>query len=666
MLDLLIGLCIFLPALSALLCYLAGSSQARARIVIATGVVLAASSLALYSRGTFSYTPDSILGLKVNLLITAADFALLFIIFGIGWSRRSPLIMLLTVLQILPLAYFEFKMVHHVEVTPAFYGDDLAIIMNLIICIVGSLICIFGLPYMEEHEHHLHLKKTKQPRFFFFLMLFLGAMNGLVFANNLLWVYFFWELTTLCSFMLISHDGTDIAIKNGSRALWMNMLGGVAFVCAIILLYRNTGNTEFLSLQYLVQRHDLSIGVLIPLALLCLAGFTKAAQVPFQSWLCGAMVAPTPVSALLHSSTMVKAGVYLIVRLAPAYAGTNLSIMVATFGAFTFLTTSMLAVNMRNGKKILAYSTIANLGLIVACAGINTPAAIVAAILLIIFHAISKGLLFLCVGTIEQKIGSRDIEDMRGLYNRFPTVTRISIFGMLTMMAPPFGALMSKWMAIEAASHIPWVVAMLALGSGLTMLFWARWVGLLVSGAHLGPTEEEGDESSLKALTETMAHGFYSRQSKWQDSLAIKVPLLTLAAAAMALSLSAPWAYTRLIEQRVALSGNLLPATGALGATGDAGSFYVLPIVIVSFLGYTFAVLSALKKGHRVISAPYMCGEQSTDLKTPRFRGPLNLWTDYTAANIYASEFIGETKLTSWINIAALVILIVLFAVAAQ
>jgi len=110
-------------------------------------------------------------------------------------------------LQIVPLAYFELKMAPHVELSPAFYIDTLALVMNLIISIVGSLICIFGIRYMEEHEHHLHLKKSRQPRFFFFLVLFLGAMNGLVFSNNLLWLYFFWEVTTFCSFMLIGMTG---------------------------------------------------------------------------------------------------------------------------------------------------------------------------------------------------------------------------------------------------------------------------------------------------------------------------------------------------------------------------------------------------------------------------------------------------------------------------
>ena len=137
------------------------------------------------------------------------------------------------------------------------------------------------------------------------------------------------------------------------------------------------------------------------------------------------MVAPTPVSALLHSSTMVKAGVYLVLRLSPAFAGTMLAGIVSLTGAFTFVAASALACGQSNGKKILAYSTIANLGLIIACAGMATPAAITAAILLIIFHAVSKGLLFLCVGTIEQHIGSRDIESMRGLYKIMPRVAVI-------------------------------------------------------------------------------------------------------------------------------------------------------------------------------------------------------------------------------------------------
>ncbi len=666
MVDVLIGISVLVPFIAGVLCFLTQNHRVRAFIIVATGIILAISSLMLFQNlhGPYLYTPETLLGLNVNALITFADFALLFIILGIAFKLGNPLVILLTLLQIVPLAYFELKMAPHVEVTPAFYIDNLAIIMNMIISTIGSLVCIFGIRYMEEHEHHLHLKKTRQPRFFFFLVIFLGAMNGLVFSNNLLWLYFFWEVTTFCSFMLIAHDKTEIAIRNATKALWMNMLGGVAFVAAIIFIYYNTQSTEYLSLQALINHGPgVMTALMFPFALLCFAGFTKAAQVPFQSWLCGAMVAPTPVSALLHSSTMVKAGVYIIVRMAPGYQGTFLSTMIATFGAFTFLTASALAVNMSNGKKILAYSTIANLGLIIACAGINTPAAIIAAVLLIIFHAISKGLLFLCVGTIEHAIGSRDIEDMRGLYNTRPALARITIIGILTMMLPPFGALMSKWMAIEAAATIPWVVVMIALGSGLTVLFWARWAGIFVSGPHMKVFESEGNVGFFAPFV-TIFKGFYTK-SKWKDPASIKVPLVTLAVAAIVLSLGVPWLYTSLVDPVLATykPGLFIEPfkTNPLGLTSGAGAFYVLPVFLVSIVAYIAAVVAAKTKDHKVISAPYMCGEQYPDATQPKFRSHLNSWKEYVPANIYMQDIIGESKISYWINIIALIILIVLF-----
>jgi ech hydrogenase subunit A len=666
MIEGLVGVSILLPVITAILCFFMKNRGARGAIIVIAGIVLAISSLMILRNGPFSYTPESILGINLNLLISAADFALLFIILGIAFKLGSPLIILLTLLQIIPLAFFELKLARHIEITPAFYVDNLSIIMNLITSIIGSLICIFGISYMEDHERHLHLKKTRQPRFFFYLVLFLGAMNALVFANNLLWMYFFWEVTTFCSFALIGHDRTEIAAKNAARALWMNMAGGVAFVAAIILIYYQTGSAEFLSLQALIN-HNVRYRpvLLLPFALLCFAGFTKAAQVPFQSWLCGAMVAPTPVSALLHSSTMVKAGVYLVVRLAPGFHGTDLSILVATFGAFTFLTASALAVNMSNGKKILAYSTISNLGLIIACAGINNPPAIMAAVFLIIFHAASKALLFLCVGTIEHKVGSRDIEDMRGLYNTMPQITRITIIGILTMMLPPFGALMSKWMAIEASASIPWVVFMIALGSGLTVLFWARWAGLLVSGPILKVSESERKVPAIMAPFKVLIRGLYLRKTKWKEPAAVKVPLFLLTVGVVVLSLAVPWLYTTLVEPVVAFykPGTFVKPfkTGSFGLTSGTGAFYTLPIFMVSILGYMIAVIAARRPGHRVISAPYMCGEQYPNASESKFRGPLNIWKDYVAANVYMSEYLGEEKFSYWINIVSIIILIILF-----
>ena len=262
----------------------------------------------------------------------------------------------LSILQLLPVLYFEFVL-HGASVAPVMIIDNLSILMSLIVSVVGSLIVVYALSYMDEHEEHLHLEKSQQNRFFFYMLLLLGAMYGLIFSNSLYWVYFFWEITTLCSYELIRHDRTEIAVKNSLTALWMNLLGGVGFVAALYI-----GNSVGgIGLDFILGSAP-SAAVLLLFASLAFAAFTKSAQFPFNKWLQGAMVAPTPVSALLHSSTMVNAGIYLLLRIAPAISGTGLSLGVALVGAFTFLVTAFLALNERVSKGILAYSTIGNLG----------------------------------------------------------------------------------------------------------------------------------------------------------------------------------------------------------------------------------------------------------------------------------------------------------------
>lgn len=250
-----------------------------------------------------------------------------------------------------------------------------------------------------------------------------------------------------------------------------------------------------------------STAAMPPIASLCFAVFTKSVQLPFRSWLYGIMVAPTPVSTLSHPSTMVKAGVYLTLRLSPVFAGTMSVGIVSLTGAFTFMAASALACGQSNGRKILAYSAIANLELTIACAGMATPVAITTAILLIIFHTVSKGLLFLCADTIEQHIGSRDIESMRGLYKIMSRVAVITLFGIVTTMLPPFGALLAKWIAIEASASapasMPVLVVLIAFGSTLTVLFWARWADLLLGSDPLSdkrPVPKHFDDTMSFAL----------------------------------------------------------------------------------------------------------------------------------------------------------------------
>lgn len=635
-----LGISIVLPFVAAALC-LINVSNLRSMLVIGTGAAVSLASLLLVQSGTFSMSPESLFGINLDGLIAVLDFALLFVILAISYQMKNKLIAVLTLLQIVPLAFLELFMHPGEKMGPSIYGDQFSMIMCMVISIIGSLICVYGLAYMKEHEHHLKLATSKQGRFFFFMVLFLGAMNGLVFSNNLLWLYFFWEVTTLCSFMLIKHDDTEIAVKNATRALWMNMLGGVAFVFAMII-FRSQGLP--LSLQEIITADSGSKLMLLPIGLLCFAGFTKAAQVPFQSWLCGAMVAPTPVSALLHSSTMVKAGVYLVIRLAPAFAGTLFSSYVALFGAFTFLAAAVLALSQSNGKKILAYSTISNLGMIIACAGINTPAAMAAAVLLIVFHAISKALMFLCVGTIEQKIGSRDIEDMRGLINIMPRTGLVAVVGIVTMFLPPFGALLSKWMAVEASASLPLVVLMLAIGSALTMVFWGRWLGLLMTSVVPGAPVEVEEQSPL-----------------------IRFPLVFLAVAAIIISFVAPGLYTSMVLpvlERFYSTDLYVAAKGVI--SNNIGMFALYPVFVVMTLGVIYAAKASsakrlFKRGTYV--TPYVCGLQDpTDARRLGFKGPLGLWSEFKTTNYYMENLIGETRISGWINLVALGILVILLA----
>jgi ech hydrogenase subunit A len=297
-------------------------------------------------------------------------------------------------------------------------------------------------------------------------------MNAICIGDNLMKLYAFWEITTLCSFLLIGYDRNKEANISANRALWLNSVGGLFFAGGILLI---TLVTNSFSISGLIS-HGMTSGLLTAgVMLICCAGFVKSAQLPFQSWLLGAMVAPTPVSALLHSSTMVKAGVYVIIRLSPLFAGKLPGHMVALVGAFTFMTASALAISQSNGKRVLAYSTIANLGLIIACAGLGGSLALSAAILLVIYHAFSKGLMFLCVGTVELGVGSRNIEDMFGIYSKMPYTTVIMVIGMISMVLPPFGVLITKWLAIEASVTFPPVMLLIVLGSAFTIAFWVKW-----------------------------------------------------------------------------------------------------------------------------------------------------------------------------------------------
>jgi len=376
------------------------------------------------------------------------------------------------------MTWFECTRGSHVAVAQNLFADQFSMVMALINGVVGSGICIYALGYMREYHESAHPEVAdRRSAFFALLFIFMGAMFGLIFSNNLVWLFLFWEITTVCSFLLIGYTRTQEARQNALKALVMNLAGGFAFALAIVWFHYKSGSIE---LQTLIHTSDKAV-VLLPAALLCFAGITKSAQLPFSSWLLGAMVAPTPVSALLHSSTMVKAGVYLVLRLAPVVTGTTVGLLVGIVGGITFVIASLAAITSSDAKRVLAWSTIGNLGLIVLCGGIGTAAAVWAGILLIVFHAVAKCLLFLCVGAVEHKLHSRDIEDMSGLVMNMPRLGVMMLIGMAGMFLAPFGMLISKWAVLKAVVDAsPLLSVFVVFGSSATLFFWVKWMGKLL------------------------------------------------------------------------------------------------------------------------------------------------------------------------------------------
>ena len=416
----------------------------------------------------------------IDMIMLGAVWLLMFVITYLSFKYRKHIISLLSIIPTLMITYMELCGPEMAEIAHI-HVDRLSVLMCIIIGLIGSLIVIYSVGYMHGY-HHLHTEYEDR-RYYFFMLLFvfLGAMFGFVLSESLLWIDLFWEMTSVCSFLLIGYTRSKEAIKNSFRALWMNLLGGVGLVIAIMYAGYKTGNLSLHNLVELGVAGD--VAAVIPVALIAVAALTKAAQMPFSTWLMGAMVAPTPSSALLHSATMVKAGIYVLFRLAPAMSGTMTGLMISFIGGFTFFAASIMAIAQTDAKKVLAFSTVSNLGLMVACAGVGTAETIWAGVFLMMFHAISKSLLFQNVGATENALHSRDIEDMHGLIFRLPKLGAFMFIGIAGMFLAPFGMLISKWSALKASVDMGniMLVLFIAYGSATTMFYWTKWMSKIIS-----------------------------------------------------------------------------------------------------------------------------------------------------------------------------------------
>ena len=471
MIPLLIGI----PAALAVLFQIIRNEKVRGYIVYAgAGIIMLTTVIFIGTwigdgAQTWMFYPETEM---IDHLMTVGDIFLMCLIIYLSVKHGKVLPIILSVAQTALVIDTEFTA--EVAEGPHMMVDWLTILMCVIIAFIGGFICIYTVGYMKGYHHHHKEVKDRQPFFFSMLFLFLAAMFGLVLSQNLVWIYFFWEITSVISFLMIGYTQSDEAVNNSFCALWMNLLGGLGFAVAIALMAQLHGTLQLLEV--------VNIGALLPLMCLSLAGMTKSAQLPFSTWLLGAMVAPTPSSALLHSATMVKAGVYLLIRISPALEGNLVGIIVSSIGGFTFIMASMMAIAQNDAKKVLAFSTISNLGLIVACSGIGVEETVWAAVFLMVFHAVSKSMLFQSVGATENTLGSRDIEDMHGLIIRVPKLAYIMGIGIAGMYLAPFGMLISKWLALKAFVDSGNVILVLciAYGSATTMFYWTKWLAKLL------------------------------------------------------------------------------------------------------------------------------------------------------------------------------------------
>ncbi len=346
--------------------------------------------------------------------------------------------------------------------------DGLSWMLGVLVVGIGALIVLYARYYLSPSD--------PVRRFYAFLLAFIVAMLGTVFSGNLLQLAFFWELTSLLSFLLIGYWTQRRDAQRGARmALTVTAMGGLCLLAGLIILAQIVGSYDLD--RVLASAAQIKAHALYPVALclILLGAFTKSAQVPFHFWLPNAMAAPTPVSAYLHSATMVKLGVFLLARLWPALSGTELWFwLVGSAGLVTLLLGAWVALFRNDLKAVLAYSTISHLGLIVLLLGLNSPLAAVAAVFHMMNHATFKASLFMAVGIIDHETGTRDLRRLSGLFRLMPLTGTLALVATAAMAGVPLlNGFLSKEMFfaeavfVDAVPAIKWGLPVVATLAGM-------------------------------------------------------------------------------------------------------------------------------------------------------------------------------------------------------
>ncbi|WP_372972631.1 putative monovalent cation/H+ antiporter subunit A [Marinobacter sp.] len=375
----------------------------------------------------------------------------------------------------------EYPWLPGLDITLNFLVDGLSLTFALLISVIGTFVLIYAGAYLRGHPY--------LGRFFVIMLAFMASMLGLVLSDNLLTLFIFWELTSITSYLLIGfdHDKPE-ARKSALQGLFVTTAGGLALMAGLILLAVMTGSyslSGILASTDPLHEHALYVGMVI---CILLGAMTKSAQVPFHFWLPNAMAAPTPVSAYLHSATMVKAGIYLMARLNPALGdGALWSTVLMLFGAATMVTGAWMAFSSTGIKRVLAYSTVMSLGTLTMLIGVGTELALTAFICILVAHSLYKGALFMVAGIIDHGTGTKDLRQLGGLRRAMPFTALFAGLAALSMAGfPPLFGFIAKELALEALLKAPlWSIG-LTLATVLSFMLVVGLAGLVAIKPFFG------------------------------------------------------------------------------------------------------------------------------------------------------------------------------------
>ncbi|MGC4067812.1 MAG: NADH-quinone oxidoreductase subunit L [Polyangiaceae bacterium] len=417
-----------------------------------------------------------------------------------GISAALVFATLLCNLLLLPTVLWEGTAVESNLVGFPLHADGFAAFVATSSSLISLVIVLYSFDYIEGHRGEGELDHSSE--YYFLVLLFLGSMMGIVYAANLLLLYAFWELTAVASWRLIGYFRKPLDVRRANKAFLTTVFGALLMFVGFVMLWEQTG-----SFDLAVIRQKLGSEVVPDVALVCiLAGiFAKSATMPFHTWLPDAGVAPSPVTSLLHAAVLVKIGVYVFARLFVANFGISafghrLVLIVAATSAIVSAAAALVDTDL---KRIIAYSTISQLGFIFLGFAAGTHLAVTGALLYVLMHGIAKGGLFLCAGIVEHNLHTTNITQMGGLRKTMPiTATTFLLCALSVMGVPPLGGFFSKSMLIIGAVEggYPWITTVFVVGAVFTMLYLFRVYDQVFLGEPRGHQPPEGSRTMVYAV----------------------------------------------------------------------------------------------------------------------------------------------------------------------